>query len=73
MSSLIKGTLATSLMILLTACQTIPSTNVYTAPTFPALALEDHPVDPKGFCLSSTEAAKLGIYINQLQNIVKEK
>lgn len=62
----------------LTACSLTPPviqprTSSYTVPTFPSLALEDHPVDLRGFCLSGDEAAKLALYINQLENLLKEK
>jgi len=68
----VTGVLLISLS--LTACQLTPkSTKVYSVPSFPPLALEDHPIDPRGFCISGDEAAKLALYINQLENLAKDK
>lgn len=62
-----------AMTLMLTGCSLLPKTSkVYTIPSFPPLALEDHQTDPRGFCLSGDEAAKLAIYINQLENLAQE-
>lgn len=68
----LRGLTGLAALVLLTSCQTIPGTDVYSVPSFPSLVLQDNPNDPKGFCLSSEEAAKLGIYINQLEGMLSE-
>ena len=71
MTSSIKGTLTTLILIAtinVSGCVSTQQRQV--PPSFPALALEDHPVDPEGFCLSKEEAAKLGVYIRELQGMV---
>jgi hypothetical protein len=68
----LKGVTLTLVMIVLTSCTLTPKNNTYHVPPFPPLALEDHPTDLRGFCLSGDEAAKLGIYINQLEALLND-
>ena len=72
MSSL-NVVITTVLALAMTGCSLLPQrSNVYSVPSFPPLALEDYPSDPRGFCLSGDEAAKLALYINQLEGLASD-
>lgn len=72
MSSLKEVIYLTVLALAMTGCSLLPQrSDVYSVPSFPPLALQDYPSDPRGFCLSGDEAAKLAIYINQLEHLTK--
>jgi hypothetical protein len=60
-------------LMMISGCKTTPTPQVIIPPSFPPLALEDHPTDLRGFCLSGDEAAKLGKYIYDLELLLKEK